>query len=207
MSSDKIDWLDEDSIISNQKFFVLSYLVPKDHKTPMVKVRGVYSTIDECKSRIKKLQQVDKYFHMFICEVGKWGALMTQSELDNIESLDVEYQNSQLNEIMKKYKENKEQSNIHFEERKERMKQQAEEEGTVEGQLKLKNKKEHPIAVKMRIKESEEAITELTRQIEELKLKKDNATVKLEIEYTKDEVEKGEEEFSNHEKNMNLKIE
>jgi hypothetical protein len=40
-----------------------------------------------------------------------------------------------------------------------------------------------------------------------LKLKKDNATVKLETEYTKDEVEEGEEEFSNHEKNMNLKIE
>jgi hypothetical protein len=207
MPSEKIDWLDEDPVISNQKYFVLSYVVPKDNKTPMVKVRGVYASTDECKSRIKKLQQTDKYFHMFICEVGKWGALMTQEELDNIESLDVEYQNSQLNEIMKKYKENKEQSNLHFEERKERMKQKAAEEGSVEGQMKLKNKKEHPISVKMRIKESEESIVELTRQLEEWKLKKDNAQVKLETEYTVEEIEEGDVEFSKHKETMKLKVE
>lgn len=196
MPKENVDFLDEDPIISNQKYFVLSYVVPEDNKTPMVKVRGVYNDTESCSNRIKKLQQTDKYFHMFICEVGKWGALMKQTEIEKLDSIDVEYQNEQLNEIMKKYKENKDKTNQHFEERKERMKQVAMEEGTIEGQEKLKGKKEHPFSVKMKIKESTEAIEDLEKQLEEWKLKKDNATVKLETEYTKEELETGELELN-----------
>ncbi len=84
------DYLDEDQIINSQKYAILSYVLPSDDEkgksnmskaTPMFKIRGSYSSIEDCESRIKKLQVYDSTFNMFVVEVGKWGALLTEEQI------------------------------------------------------------------------------------------------------------------------------
>ena len=101
------DYLDEDPVISNQKFFILSYILPESDKNelshPVVKMRGSYSTIEDCEKRIEKLKNVDKYNNMFICEVGKYGALLPASEFENNEDIDVKYREAMLNTLVQEY--------------------------------------------------------------------------------------------------------
>ena len=78
-----------------------------------VKVRGVYSTAKEAEVRGKKLQQKDKYFNIFIGEVGKW--LPWDPEPHKVQ--EQEYAEEQLNTIMKKYKENEDNKDRFFDER------------------------------------------------------------------------------------------
>ena len=68
-----------------------------------VKVRGVYSSKEEAKSRAKKLQRLDSTFHVFVGQVGYW--LPWNPCADKIE--EEEFLDSGLNDLMKKYKENK----------------------------------------------------------------------------------------------------
>ena len=79
-----------------------------------VKVRGVYSTAKEAEMRGKKLQQKDKYFNIFIGEVGKW--LPWDPEPHKVQ--EQEYAEDQLNTIMKKYKENEDNKERFFDERR-----------------------------------------------------------------------------------------
>ena len=79
-----------------------------------VKVRGVYSTAKEAEMRDKKLQQKDKYVNIFIGEVGKW--LPWDPEPHKIQ--EQEYAEDQLNTLMKKYKENEDNRDRFFEERR-----------------------------------------------------------------------------------------
>lgn len=79
-----------------------------------VKVRGVYSTPKEAEMRGKKLQQNDKYFNIFIGEVGKW--LPWDPAPHKVQ--EQEYAEDQLNTLMKKYKENEDSKDRFFEERR-----------------------------------------------------------------------------------------
>jgi hypothetical protein len=79
-----------------------------------VKVRGVYSTAKEAEMRGKKLQQKDKYFNIFIGEVGKW--LPWDPEPHKVQ--EQEYAEEQLNTIMKKYKDNEDNKERFFDERR-----------------------------------------------------------------------------------------
>lgn len=79
-----------------------------------VKVRGVYSSAKEAEARGKKLQQKDKYFNIFIGEVGKW--LPWDPEPHKVQ--DQEYAEEQLNTLMKKYKENEDSREKFFDERR-----------------------------------------------------------------------------------------
>lgn len=79
-----------------------------------VKVRGVYSTAKEAEARGKKLQQKDKYFNIFIGEVGKW--LPWDPEPHKVQ--EQEYAEEQLNTLMKKYKENEDNRERFFDERR-----------------------------------------------------------------------------------------
>ena len=63
--SDKVDYLDEDPVISNQKYCVISVLTPKnfkdvDEKTSMYtfKVRGSYDSVEDAQTRIKYLNSI-----------------------------------------------------------------------------------------------------------------------------------------------------
>jgi hypothetical protein len=71
----KIDCLDEDKPIHGQKFLCISFISPEglmNCKTRGFKLRGVYETLDEAKEASKKFQKQDKYFDVYVAEVGKW---------------------------------------------------------------------------------------------------------------------------------------
>ena len=70
-----------------------------------VKVRGVFGNTKEAELKAKKLQTKDKYHNIFMGEMGKW----TPWDPSPNEVKDQEYNNDQLNTLMKKYKENEEQ--------------------------------------------------------------------------------------------------
>ena len=75
-----------------------------DFKTNVrgVKVRGVYDSRREAESRAKKLHMNEPNFHVFIGQVGYW--LPWDPEPDRVQ--DEVYLNSQLNDMMGKYKDN-----------------------------------------------------------------------------------------------------
>jgi len=78
-----------------------------------VKIRGVYGNTKEAELKAKKLQTKDKYHNIFMGEVGKW----TPWDPTPNEVKDQEYNNDQLNTLMKKYKENEDSREKFFEER------------------------------------------------------------------------------------------
>jgi hypothetical protein len=99
VSYTKIDNLDEDSELKGQKWVCLSFLSPEgvhNCKVRGVKVRGVYSTRNQAEERAEKLRQEDKYFHIFVGEVGKW--LAWDPELENVP--ETNYGNPELQKLM-----------------------------------------------------------------------------------------------------------
>lgn len=86
-----------------------------------IKVRGVYNTIKEAQIRAKVLQRMDPSFHIFVGQVGYW--LPWDPTADKIE--DQEYQNNQLNEIVKKYKTNEAKRDEFYEQQKQDRKKEA----------------------------------------------------------------------------------
>jgi hypothetical protein len=87
-----------------------------DFQTSMrgVKVRGVWPSSKEAELRAKKLQQKDKYFNIFIGEIGKW--LPWDPSPHQVG--EQEYAESELNNLMKSYKENEDARDKFFEEQK-----------------------------------------------------------------------------------------
>ena len=79
-----------------------------------LKVRGTYSTREEADKRAKRLQGIDSDFHVFVGQVGYW--LPWDPCADKVE--DEEFVNSQLNDMMGKYKENTINKDIFYEEQK-----------------------------------------------------------------------------------------
>ncbi len=79
-----------------------------------LKVRGVYNTRDEAEKRAKKLQLIDSDFHVFVGQVGYW--LPWDPCADKVE--DESFINSQLNDMMEKYKENNINKDMFYEEQK-----------------------------------------------------------------------------------------
>lgn len=68
-----------------------------------IKVRGVFESLKEAQRKAKILQTRDPTFHVFVGQMGYW--LPWDPNPDNIENQ--EYSEQHLNEIVKKYKENK----------------------------------------------------------------------------------------------------
>lgn len=79
-----------------------------------LKVRGCYSSLDEARERATLLQRKDPQHNVWVAEVGAWVPFT-----DNPEAMkDMEYAETELNTLMKKYTENVQQSSTFFEERK-----------------------------------------------------------------------------------------
>jgi hypothetical protein len=79
-----------------------------------LKVRGVFDTLEEAKNRSEFLKKVDNKFNIFIGQVGVWCPWSPNpNDINN-----QEYSESQLNTLMKKYKENMDNKDIMFEQRK-----------------------------------------------------------------------------------------
>jgi len=78
-----------------------------------VKVRGVYGNPKEAELKAKKLQNKDKYHNIFMADMGKWTPWDPQPN----EVVDQEYNNDQLNNLMRKYKENEDNREKFFDDR------------------------------------------------------------------------------------------
>jgi len=179
--SDKVDYLDEDPVITEQKYCVVSVLTPKnfkdvDEKSTMYtfKVRGAYATVEEAQKRIQLLNQLDPNVNIYLAEVGKWCPF----EDDPEKAKDAVYKDEELNRLMKGYKENQEKAKELFEvrkaemvakaladtkEKKEKLKKEDEEERS-------KVKIEDSIADKEKeVKEKEEKVVEGKKEIEQKK--------------------------------------
>jgi hypothetical protein len=79
-----------------------------------LKVRGVYSTMEQATARAKTLNKKDPYFNVYVAEVGEW--LPWDPSPDEV--TDSSYQNDDLNKLMQAYKENAAKRDAFFEEEK-----------------------------------------------------------------------------------------
>ena len=110
MSSDiKIDYdtvskLYEDWKYSKTDELEAQYFEINDYRTSMrgLKVRGVYDSYKEATVRAQVLRRKDPTFNVFVGQVGYW--LPWDPECESVQ--EQEYQEGQLNELVKKYKEN-----------------------------------------------------------------------------------------------------
>lgn len=120
-----------------------------DFKTNIrgLKVRGVYNTKEEANRRAKKLQTLDSDFNVFVGQVGYW--LPWDPCADKIE--DENFINSQLNDMMEKYKENTINKDLFYEEQKREKVKAAREEV-----LRKKKEKDEEEAAKKKAAEIED---------------------------------------------------
>jgi hypothetical protein len=169
-----IDYLFEDPPITNQKFALVTIVGPNMSQkcdTWALKVRGVANTVEEAKSMCQRLMKIDNNYDIYTVDVGKFFPLTVEPH----DVQDIEYSNTELNNLIKSYLENRQNANDQWHSRKNEMIQKAIEEG--KNQQELLKKPEHPISVLNRMKTYEEKIKSLNQEIEstqhDLKLAKD----------------------------------
>jgi hypothetical protein len=122
----KYDDLEEkykDFLFARQEDLEKKFFEENDFQTTIrgLKVRGVYDTLKEAQVRSKVLQKRDKSFNVYVGQVGYW--LPWDPNPLKIENQ--EYAEEQLNDLVKKYKENQEAKDQHFQENIEYVKEQA----------------------------------------------------------------------------------
>jgi hypothetical protein len=90
----------------------------KDQKILGIKIRGVFETYEDAKSRSEQLQKIDKYNNIFVGEVGKW--LPFNVDIATMETEDDPvYREQALNQYMKAYKDSLKEEEVEEKERKE----------------------------------------------------------------------------------------
>jgi hypothetical protein len=95
----------DDYSVSHEEENTALFNEANDAKTSVhgVKVRGTFESLKEAQRKAKVLQTRDPTFHVFVGQVGYW--LPWDPNPDNIANQ--EYSEQALNEIVKKYKENR----------------------------------------------------------------------------------------------------
>jgi chromosome segregation ATPase len=159
-SKREIDYLSEDAPIQGQRFALVSIVGPHMNQKCDVwglKVKGVTDTLDSAKSMCKRLIKADPEFDIFTVEVGKFFPLAVEPN----QISDMEYQNEQLNLMMKSYLENRQSANEQWLDRKQKMMQDAIREGRNQ-----QDQPEHPVAILQRSKLLEDRATQLREELE-----------------------------------------
>ena len=118
LTYNKVDSMVEDFRLTNETKVNDEFDELVDFRTSVrgVKVRGIYDTLKEARVRAKILQRKDPKFNVFVGQVGYW-LPWDPASTDNIEA---EYQEKQLNELMKNYKVNAESRDIFYQEEKQK---------------------------------------------------------------------------------------
>jgi hypothetical protein len=104
MTYENVKQLYEDWIYSKNEDIEAEFFEINEYRTSMrgLKVRGVYDTYKEASTRAQVLRRKDPSFNVFVGQVGYW--LPWDPECEAVP--EQEYQENQLNELVKKYKEN-----------------------------------------------------------------------------------------------------
>lgn len=197
--SKQIDVLSEDLPITGQVYALISIVGPNlKQKCNMygIKIRGVADTIEKAKQMTKRIMKVDNDYDIYTVEVGKFFPL----NVDPMEVSDIEYENEQLNSLVKNYLENRQQANEHYHQRKAALMKKAIQEGQKEGQAELANKKEHPISVLQRKQIYQDKLKELKDEMETLEKDLELTSNKYDS-YTDEERQLANDEFTNAIKN------
>ncbi len=176
MSGKEIDYLYEDPEVPGQKYGLISIVgpnMPQKCDVWGLKIRGVTDSMDKAKKMTQKLMKIDEDYDIYTVEIGKFFPLV----VNPLEVSDVEYQNKQLNDLIKGYLESKELANDQWEQRKNEMVKQA----ILDGKNPVE-KPEHPVAVWQRV----------------CSLKEDVKSLKEELEKTQGDLQKSEEKFAGY---------
>ena len=112
------DHLEEDLLqIPSQQYALISVVSPESHQKHTMcalKIRGVFATREDATHHVKRLQQTDSVFDIFLVDMYKWLPIPPNAE--HIE--DKQYHEDALNEIIQGHKEAQWNARQHFEERK-----------------------------------------------------------------------------------------
>jgi hypothetical protein len=192
---------DIDPIISNQRFAIISYVLPQEDgviKNPMLKIRGSYKTSEECTKKIKSLQLIDSYFSYYLVDVGQWGCLLTYDQI-NDKDINIEHINKEMDDFIKSYREERDKNSLEFERRRSELVNKIKFDGTPEGQEILSNQREHFISVKHRLEFLDNKIKSLTEELREAS-EMYAKTQELYNTYTEEEIAIAEKEFAEVEK-------
>lgn len=124
----KIDHLTEDIVDAKQAYFLFSYHLTKDPEMPaMFKVRGFKSSLDDAEKYAKHLTKVDPNHHVYVCETGKWGGLLTPEKMKELAESDTSvrqnYSEDKMQEIMKNHNEKTQEAKEYDEKRRKLMSQ------------------------------------------------------------------------------------
>jgi hypothetical protein len=160
-----IDYLFEDPTITGQKFALVSIVgphMPQKSDVWALKVRGTADTLESAKNMSQKLMRIDQDYDIYTVEVGKFFPLVVEPHQVG----DVEYQNDQLNTLIKSYLQNRESANELWHKNKNEMVKQAIKEG--QSQEEMAKRPEHPIAVLQRINNFEKTIEEIRDNLSSL---------------------------------------
>jgi len=173
-----------------------------------LKIRGTYSTRDEADRRAKKLQTLDSDFNVFVGQVGYW--LPFNPCADKIE--DEHFINSQLNDMMEKYKENSINKDMFYEEQKREKVKEAREEVIRKKREEAEQKKreEEELALTDKVSDdpvpedsenvAKEVLEEVAEKVEEVAEKVEEVAEKVEegaekVEEGAEKVEEGAKEL------------
>jgi len=164
-ASKTIDYLFEDPPIPNQKFALVSIVgphMPQKCNIWGLKVRGVAESMEKAKSMTQRLMKIDNNYDIYTVELGKFFPL----EVEPHQVGDVEYENQQLNDLIKSYLENREHANEQWLQRKNEMIKEAIREG--KNQQEMASRPEHPVAVLQRIQSYNDQIRETQEMLQSL---------------------------------------
>ena len=157
-----IDYLFEDPPIPNQQYALVSIVgphMPQKCNVWGLKVRGTTDTLEKAKNMSQKLLKIDNNYDIYTVEVGKFFPL----DVEPYDVKNIEYQNEQLNTLIKSYLENKESANEHWHQRNNEMVKEAIREGKSSTK-----ENEHPISLLQQIHFNNEDIAKLKEKISEL---------------------------------------
>jgi predicted transcriptional regulator len=106
----------ETFLFKNRKKLEDDFFAKNSFRTTIrgLKIRGVYDTYPEAVGRAKTLQKIDPSFNVYVGQIGFW--LPWDPEPHDV--ADQEYADDQLNQLMKKYKENESQRDEFYEKMK-----------------------------------------------------------------------------------------
>jgi hypothetical protein len=123
---EQIDELYETFLDEHQNRIEEEFNRRNDFRTSVrgLKVRGVYNTQEEANVRCQVLQRMDRAHNVYVAPVGFW--LPWDPSPNRIE--DHEYLEPELNELMKRYKDNSAKRDLYYEEQKRERQQKAYEE-------------------------------------------------------------------------------
>jgi hypothetical protein len=172
--SKTIDYLTEDSPIPSQSFALVSIIGPgMKGKCDVygLKVRGVTASMDEAKGMTKRIMQEDNLFDIYTVPVGKFFPL----DVSDDKSIPVEYQNEELNSLMKSYVESTKETNRKWNQLKQEDVQEAKS---------LVNKKEHVYTVHNTILNVNLEISKLTQELVEKRERLVEEEKRMELDYT-----------------------